>query len=99
MRTWSWLDRRVNQPGPIAEPISHCQHQWTHTGADRIGCLGPCGVVAIGGLAAEPPVVGMDWNRATLVTPNGRGGAGDSVRDHFADVHVASARTGLEAER
>ncbi len=71
MRGRDWLSQRVSEPGPIAGPISHCEHQWTAAGKDRLSCVGACGVVLVGRLTAEPPAEGMDWSRAVLVTPDG----------------------------
>jgi hypothetical protein len=47
--------------------IEACQHRWLAIATNRRRCLGLCGVVPAGSPAAEPPLTGMDWNRASLV--------------------------------
>ncbi len=99
MRGLNWLHQRVSEAGPIVEPISHCQHRWTPMGSDKVRCEGPCGVVVLGRLAAEPPAEGMDWSRATLVTPNGLNLAKNPLRGYRAGAIHGEHAAEQEAER
>jgi hypothetical protein len=60
-------EQNRSEVAEAAERIDRCQHQWVRSGEQEVRCVAGCDAVLSGSLAAEPPAVGMDWDRNVLV--------------------------------